>query len=111
MSSEGGDTYEQAKKAGRFKTVPRTGGVSTTDLVGRMLLLTKSHHNKVNDENMGNVVETTSLKSMSEESKGKSYTKVFFFTSFFFLTDFFFFLNRCAIFYPQLEKLSNFLKE
>jgi ethanolamine-phosphate cytidylyltransferase len=27
------------KKAGRFRTVPRTQGVSTTDLVGRMLLL------------------------------------------------------------------------
>jgi len=56
--------------------VPRTGGVSTTDLVGRMLLLTKSHHNKVNDDNMGTIIEPSNLKSMSEEKKGKSYTKV-----------------------------------
>ena len=27
-----------------FRTVPRTQGVSTTDLVGRMLLLSREHH-------------------------------------------------------------------
>ena len=29
---------------GKYKTVPRTEGISTTDLVGRMLLMTRSHH-------------------------------------------------------------------
>jgi ethanolamine-phosphate cytidylyltransferase len=43
-TADGKDTYEEVKKAGRFRTVPRTVGVSTTDLVGRMLLMTKSHH-------------------------------------------------------------------
>jgi len=43
-SSDGTDTYWEVKKAGRFRTVPRTPGVSTTDLVGRMLLMTKTHH-------------------------------------------------------------------
>ena len=28
----------------RYKECKRTAGISTTDLVGRMLLLTKSHH-------------------------------------------------------------------
>ena len=39
-----GDTYTQAQAAGRLKIVKRTEGVSTTDLVGRLLLLTRSHH-------------------------------------------------------------------
>jgi ethanolamine-phosphate cytidylyltransferase len=44
VGADGTDTYAAAKAAGMFKTVPRTIGVSSTDLVGRMLLLTKSHH-------------------------------------------------------------------
>ena len=38
---DGRDVYESAKALGKFKTIPRTRGVSTTDLVGRMLLLAK----------------------------------------------------------------------
>mmetsp|Transcript_10358 Transcript_10358/g.24672 ORF Transcript_10358/g.24672 Transcript_10358/m.24672 type:complete len:436 (-) Transcript_10358:2766-4073(-) len=41
---DGRDVYETAKKAGKFRTIPRTEGVSTTDILGRMLLLTKEHH-------------------------------------------------------------------
>jgi len=41
---DGKDVYEAAKQAGKFKTIPRTEGVSTTDIVGRMLLMTKEHH-------------------------------------------------------------------
>lgn len=41
---DGHDVYEAAKKAGRFCTIPRTEGISTTDIVGRLLLLTKDHH-------------------------------------------------------------------
>jgi len=41
---DGRDVYEAAKKAGRFFTIPRTEGISTTDIVGRLLLLTKDHH-------------------------------------------------------------------
>lgn len=40
----GKDVYESAKRTGKFRTIPRTNGVSTTDIVGRMLLLTKEHH-------------------------------------------------------------------
>lgn len=40
----GEDCYATAKKMGVFKTVKRTEGVSTTDLVGRMLLMTSAHH-------------------------------------------------------------------
>jgi hypothetical protein len=30
--------------AGKYLTIPRTEGISTTDIVGRMLLMTRSHH-------------------------------------------------------------------
>ncbi|KAI7367541.1 ethanolamine-phosphate cytidylyltransferase [Hortaea werneckii] len=41
--ADGNDCYRFVKKAGRMKIVPRTPGISTTDLVGRMLLCTKDH--------------------------------------------------------------------
>lgn len=41
--SDGKDCYRYVKAAGRFKVVKRTPGISTTDLVGRMLLCTKTH--------------------------------------------------------------------
>lgn len=41
---DGKDVYATAKESGKFRTIPRTEGVSTTDIVGRMLLLTKEHH-------------------------------------------------------------------
>ncbi|KAJ5134067.1 hypothetical protein N7526_005432 [Penicillium atrosanguineum] len=41
--SDGNDCYRYVKAAGRFKVVKRTPGISTTDLVGRMLLCTKNH--------------------------------------------------------------------
>ncbi|XP_045464494.1 ethanolamine-phosphate cytidylyltransferase isoform X2 [Harmonia axyridis] len=43
MTADGVDTYHKVKKAERYKEVERTAGVSTTDLVGRMLLLTRNH--------------------------------------------------------------------
>lgn len=30
--------------AGKYLTIPRTEGISTTDIVGRMLLMTRDHH-------------------------------------------------------------------
>jgi ethanolamine-phosphate cytidylyltransferase len=41
---DGKDVYATAKELGKFRSIPRTDGVSTTDIVGRMLLLTKEHH-------------------------------------------------------------------
>jgi len=43
-TADGRDAYADVKAAGRMKVVKRTEGVSTTDLVGRLLLMTKSHH-------------------------------------------------------------------
>ncbi|CAK1362986.1 unnamed protein product [Cercospora beticola] len=41
--ASGEDCYRFVKRAGRMKIVPRTPGISTTDLVGRMLDGTKDH--------------------------------------------------------------------
>ncbi|KAF3360696.1 hypothetical protein VdG1_04898 [Verticillium dahliae VDG1] len=40
---DGEDCYRFVKAAGRFKVVKRTPSISTTDLVGRMLLCTRTH--------------------------------------------------------------------
>eukprot|EP00904_Undaria_pinnatifida_P000727 jgi/Undpi1/10655/HiC_scaffold_29.g13104.m1 len=41
---DGKDVYEAAKAKGKYRSIPRTEGVSTTDIVGRMLLQSRSHH-------------------------------------------------------------------
>lgn len=61
--SGGEDCYRHVKAAGRFLVVKRTPGISTTDLVGRMLLCTKTHfiksltHVLSGDEGSGSVEE------------------------------------------------------
>lgn len=40
---DGTDAYEHAKKLGRFKMIKRTEGVSTTDIVGRMLMCSRDN--------------------------------------------------------------------
>uniref|UniRef100_A0A7N6F8G8 ethanolamine-phosphate cytidylyltransferase n=1 Tax=Anabas testudineus TaxID=64144 RepID=A0A7N6F8G8_ANATE len=49
LTVDGKDTYEEVKRAGRYRECKRTQGVSTTDLVGRMLLMTKSHHSNMDN--------------------------------------------------------------
>ena len=41
---DGVDVYASAQALGKYRTIPRTEGVSTTEIVGRMLTLTTSHH-------------------------------------------------------------------
>lgn len=42
--ANGEDCYQVVKDMGRFVVVKRTPNISTTDLVGRMLLMSKDHH-------------------------------------------------------------------
>ncbi|KAF8382192.1 pcyt-2.1 [Pristionchus pacificus] len=46
MTADGRDTYEEVKNEGRYKECKRTAGVSTTDLLGRMLMLSRIHHSR-----------------------------------------------------------------
>ena len=50
LTPDGKDVFEAAKKLGRFRTVKRTEGVSTTDLVGRMLLMNRDHHRQLQSQ-------------------------------------------------------------
>jgi ethanolamine-phosphate cytidylyltransferase len=52
--SDGTDCYQAVKDAGKYRECKRTQGVSTTELVGRMLLMTRDHHNRssINDEDL-----------------------------------------------------------
>ncbi|CAH2091040.1 unnamed protein product [Euphydryas editha] len=50
VTADGVDTYHLVKEAGRYREVKRTAGVSTTDLVGRMLLLTREHFKRGDKE-------------------------------------------------------------
>ncbi|CAF89337.1 unnamed protein product, partial [Tetraodon nigroviridis] len=47
LTVDGKDTYQEVKQSGRYRECKRTQGVSTTDLVGRMLLMTKAHHSHI----------------------------------------------------------------
>lgn len=44
VGADGQDVYKAVKEMGRFRTIKRTEGVSSTDIVGRMLLCTRAHH-------------------------------------------------------------------
>ncbi|XP_065663577.1 ethanolamine-phosphate cytidylyltransferase isoform X2 [Hydra vulgaris] len=73
-TADGQDTYHIVKAAGRYKECKRTEGVSTTNLVGRMLLLTKTHFDHGIPINSMNPQD---LEKISSDSSGKSpYTGV-----------------------------------
>jgi len=67
LTAEGVDTYHIVKKNNKYREVKRTQGVSTTDLVGRMLLCTKSHH--VSEEQLPNQEQCGQMGSEAS-SKG-----------------------------------------
>lgn len=70
MNAEGRDTYEEVKNAGRFKECKRTPTISTTELVGRMLLMTKEHHSPVHTRD-----EQAALP-LAERSRVSSFSSV-----------------------------------
>lgn len=50
-----------------IRTIPRTVGVSTTDLVGRMLLMTREHHSPyTSDRNANTFASNASILELSE---------------------------------------------
>jgi len=46
---DGKDVYARVKEMGKFKSIPRTEGVSTTDIVGRMMMLTNNVRQPIRD--------------------------------------------------------------
>lgn len=70
VDANGQDTYRYVKEAGKYKECERTAGVSTTDLVGRMLLLTKQHHQYNNDSEFLNF-ETNNGKANDQNGNSQ----------------------------------------
>ncbi|GLI58512.1 hypothetical protein VaNZ11_000248 [Volvox africanus] len=64
---DGTDAYAHAKKLGRFKMVKRTEGVSTTDIVGRMLTCSRVNH-FISDDEPHPLAKSFSLGTPREES-------------------------------------------
>lgn len=66
---DGQDVYASAKAAGKFRTIPRTEGVSTSDILGRILVMTREHHiyNRKQEED-----ETNNDDQMSGALLGQS---------------------------------------
>jgi ethanolamine-phosphate cytidylyltransferase len=62
--ADGTDCYQAVKDAGLYRECKRTQGVSTTELVGRMLLMTRDHHRRSAS------VGASSLASISTEDLG-----------------------------------------
>jgi ethanolamine-phosphate cytidylyltransferase len=74
---DGKDVYENVKRQGKFRTVKRTEGVSTTELVGRMLMHSKEHHlkaqlnpNEVGVKKISSLLPTT--RRFAQFSGGKA---------------------------------------
>lgn len=75
LSADGKDTYEEVKTAGRYKECKRTAGVSTTNLVGRMLLMTKEHFDRAPSP-IGNLDPTQVSRASSGPSAKSPWTCV-----------------------------------
>lgn len=50
VSADGVDTYQQIKSAGRYQNVTRTAGISTTNLMERILLCANDEINLIKDD-------------------------------------------------------------
>ncbi|XP_037024592.1 ethanolamine-phosphate cytidylyltransferase isoform X2 [Bradysia coprophila] len=69
MTADGVDTYHMVKTAKRYREVPRTAGISTTDLVGRMLLMTRNHFRQGTQEYL---IEKEGSSTMGQDAKARS---------------------------------------
>ncbi len=66
---DGKDVYQEAKDRGIYRSIPRTEGVSTTDIVGRMLYITRDHHEHIpKSPEMGGLASKSIKKSGSASS-------------------------------------------
>eukprot|EP00879_Flechtneria_rotunda_P030492 GHRR01033130.1.p1 GENE.GHRR01033130.1~~GHRR01033130.1.p1 ORF type:complete len:389 (+),score=115.52 GHRR01033130.1:193-1359(+) len=69
---DGTDAYAHAKKLGRFKMIKRTEGVSTTDIVGRMLTCTRvnPHMTKEREDEVHPLTRSFSHGGRNRDSSG-----------------------------------------
>lgn len=67
---DGTDAYAHAKKLGKFRMIKRTEGVSTTDIVGRMLLCMRSDSLKVPADEEGKMPLTDAFSQRMSGNYG-----------------------------------------
>lgn len=71
VSAETGeDVYKTQKESGRYKEFKRTTGVSTTDLVGRMLRMTRDHHTVAEEHDKATASSIALDKNMNSPFTG-----------------------------------------
>ncbi|EQC30624.1 ethanolamine-phosphate cytidylyltransferase [Saprolegnia diclina VS20] len=63
---DGKDVYEVAQRLGKYRTIPRTEGVSTSDILGRMLLLNKAHHRHDTVTQLSSKVKANSSSALQQ---------------------------------------------
>ncbi|KAJ1921668.1 choline phosphate cytidylyltransferase [Mycoemilia scoparia] len=73
-AADGSDCYQLVKDAGRYKECKRTEGISTTELVGRMLLLTRDHHYR-NLRKSNSPIKGVDGEAVSEFSRSSSFNE------------------------------------
>ncbi|KAF9213232.1 Ethanolamine-phosphate cytidylyltransferase [Podila verticillata] len=60
--ADGTDCYQVVKDAGRYRECKRTQDISTTELVGRMLLMTRDHHKRRGSINSSSITSVNSAE-------------------------------------------------
>ena len=65
----GNNSYQAIIDAGKFKVFKRTEGISTTDLVGRMLLCTKQHYKGPEDFDVASAAPESALRQFPTTSR------------------------------------------
>jgi len=68
LGADGKDVYENVKKCGRLRTIKRTEGISTTELVGRMLLMTSLHHSNPSSNEANQPITHVNTSDISKHS-------------------------------------------
>lgn len=75
-TADGTDCYQEVKDQNRYLECKRTTGISTTELVGRMLLMTTDHHsrarsNSVTSQHSIDMTNFSSVNNSKSEKKAK----------------------------------------
>ncbi|KAI8335260.1 hypothetical protein EDC96DRAFT_524993 [Choanephora cucurbitarum] len=70
--ADGTDCYQAVKDAGLYRECKRTQGVSTTELVGRMLLMTRDHHKRRPSTNAPSIISTFDTSELAPFSANGS---------------------------------------
>lgn len=72
FNSEGRCAYDEIIAANKLKIIKRTEGVSTTDLVGRLLLLTREHLDDPDAKAVARMIQTTAESPSGSDPTGSA---------------------------------------